>query len=174
MRSAAPRLPELLRPVLRPQEYEVTVVRSEAGTSNRLTSLPSLSLERRRPQIGSPSVVVEPTVCYQVFLGFGGSFTEASAEVFKQLGPAQQDHVIDAYFREDTGLGYRLGRIHMNSCDFSRGDWSCCESEDMELRTFSVERYRDSILPLLRRAAQVVPGRLSLIASPWSPPAWMK
>jgi glucosylceramidase len=44
---------------------------------------------------------------------------------------------------------------------------------DFELRHFSIAHDTAQILPLLRRAKQLNP-QLSVMATPWSPPAWMK
>jgi glucosylceramidase len=108
-------------------------------------------------------------------MGFGAAFTESSAEVLSQMSPERQEEVVSAYFRRDRGLGYQVGRVHMNSCDFSAGNWSCCDQEgDKELRSFGIDRYRRRIVPLAKRARAAAGGHLHLLASPWSPPAWMK
>ena len=52
-------------------------------------------------------------------LGFGGAFTQASAEVWQQLSHELQQQVIDAYFDGEKGIGYSIGRVPINSCDFS-------------------------------------------------------
>src|SRR6185369_4720668 len=44
---------------------------------------------------------------------------------------------------------------------------------DPELSRFSIDHDREYILPILREARAVNPG-LFLLASPWSPPGWMK
>ena len=44
---------------------------------------------------------------------------------------------------------------------------------DFALRHFSIAHDEAQILPLLRRAKQLNP-RLTVMATPWSPPAWMK
>eukprot|EP00929_Paragymnodinium_shiwhaense_P060213 TRINITY_DN30097_c0_g1_i1.p1 TRINITY_DN30097_c0_g1~~TRINITY_DN30097_c0_g1_i1.p1 ORF type:complete len:643 (-),score=134.22 TRINITY_DN30097_c0_g1_i1:137-2065(-) len=110
------------------------------------------------------------------FLGFGGSFTEASADVFDRMSPAKQEEILQAYFDPVDGLGYELGRIHIASCDFSHGKWTCGDltPDDVTLEAFSIERYVASILPMYRRAAAVKGGSFTLVASPWSPPPWMK
>lgn len=155
---------------------QVVVVRTSQSFADRLTVLAPLRLEgppsRRRE--GEPSVVVEPGVVYQTFLGFGGSFTESACDLFQALGPSNQERVAEACFSARHGLGYRLGRVHINSCDFSAGGWSCCDREDPTLSLFSIARYHRSILPCLRRAEHVAGASLRLMASPWSPPAWMK
>src|SRR5262249_57581363 len=44
---------------------------------------------------------------------------------------------------------------------------------DFPLRHFSIAHDEAQVLPLLRRAKQLNP-ELSVMATPWSPPAWMK
>lgn len=108
------------------------------------------------------------------WLGFGGSFTEAAAETFRRMSAPKQSQIIHAYFDTRSGLGYSLGRVPIGSCDFSLGHWTCGDiSESLQdLQGFSLARYEVAILPMIRTAMQQ--GPISLLASPWSPPAWMK
>jgi len=153
---------------------EVTVVRTAKRTGERLSVLEPLKMEPGVPTKGEPAVVLDSNVRYQTFLGFGGSFTESSADVFKQMGEESQAQIIEAYFSEEKGIGYRLGRLHMNSCDFSKGHWACAETAGATLADFSIEHYQGAILPMLRKAVAAAGQPLSLVFSPWSPPAWMK
>jgi len=59
----------------------------------------------------------------------------------------------------------------MNSSDFSLGNWACQETETGD---FSIERYEEAILPMIRDAEAVRGEKIKLLVSPWSPPAWMK
>lgn len=112
------------------------------------------------------------------WMGFGGSFTEAAATVFHQLSPEQQETVLQVYFNPELteGHGYSLGRVHIGSCDFSLSNWCCGDIPpgDMDLKGFSLSRYDEKIVPMIRRAAEVAGAQLTLVASPWSPPMWMK
>lgn len=123
------------------------------------------------------SVFVCPaSVSDKTWLGFGGSFTEASAVTLQGMSRSRQDEVYRAYFDREVGLGYNLGRVPIGSCDFGLGNWTCGDlsEDDPELRGFNLDRYRPAILPMLHRAAQVGRAQLTLMASPWSPPPWMK
>lgn len=167
--------PSLQAP-LRPAAGKVAVVRTAQKSEERLSTLPDLKLapaSRNFPG-GLPMVVVDPGVTYQHLIGFGGSFTETAADLVVALSADRQSELVDAYFSADTGLGYRVGRLHMNSCDFSAGNWTCTKPGDKALSSFSVDRYHKSIFPLMKRAAEKADGPVSLLASPWSPPAWMK
>lgn len=120
----------------------------------------------------------------QTIQGFGGAFTEASAVVFAQLSREQQDQIIEGYWG-DTGIGYTLGRVHINSCDFSTESYNFDNVDgDFDLLHFddTVAHDARSLIPLIVRAQKAVQARvgngggaqLQLLATPWSPPAWMK
>ncbi|MBQ9726014.1 MAG: glucosylceramidase [Kiritimatiellae bacterium] len=120
-------------------------------------------------------VCVEEDFQYQTVRGFGGAITEAAAVTWRKLPAAQRRKAVELCFDPAKGLGYTLARVHMNSCDFSLGNWSCDDTPgDTALKDFSVAHYREAVFPMLDAAQKAAGGRLWLLASPWSPPAWMK
>ncbi|CAE8689081.1 unnamed protein product [Polarella glacialis] len=164
-----------LQPLPRLLPRQVTMIRTARFSGERLKVVGQLELESHLPPPASPTLVLEPSVRYQTFLGFGGSFTESSADLLLQMKPVQQEMILEAYFNKETGLAYNWGRLHIGSCDFSKGNWSClAEPGDTALQSFSIDRYQHAMLPMIRRAEKLAGHPLSLIASPWSPPAWMK
>merc|ERR1712157_717907 len=73
------------------------------------------------------------------------------------------------------------GRVHINSCDFSLGSYSFDDVEDdIHLEHFDTNVSHDQtmLIPLIKAAMAKVESEqnssLNLLASPWSPPAWMK
>jgi glucosylceramidase len=143
-------------------------------TSHRLSELTPLELA---PATGSlaASAFVDTGLRFQEFLGFGGAFTEAASVTLDKLPPDRREEVLRAYFSPSQGHGYTLCRTHINSCDFSLGNYAYTEVEgDVELEHFSIDRDRRSLIPLIRDAVSLSGGSLRLLASPWSPPAWMK
>ena len=82
-------------------------------------------------------------------MGFGGAFTEASASVYNQLSEEKKREVMEAYFGQ-TGNEYNMGRTHINSCDFSLGNYAHCETEDVELKNFSIERDKKMLIPFIK------------------------
>lgn len=138
----------------------------------RLTELPPLAASDERPAFAS--VFVNSAVQYQPIEGFGGAFTEAAALVFAALPPPRQAELLRAYFDPVMGHGYTLCRTHINSCDFSRGNYAYVPEEDPDLRGFSIARDREALIPLIQAAQRAAGRPIKLLASPWSPPAWMK
>jgi len=64
-------------------------------------------------------------------------------------------------------------RTHINACDYSVEEYTYVKDGDVDLKTFSIEREKKNILPMIKMARKTNPD-LWLFASPWSPPAWMK
>jgi glucosylceramidase len=124
---------------------------------------------------GLPSVWMNPAIQFQVIEGFGGAFTEAAAVTWQRLSVDKQEQALRACFDPHEGLGYRLCRVHMNSCDFALGNYSHLETAgDTLLQGFSIERDRRALLPMIKAAQRIAGEPIKLLASPWSPPAWMK
>ncbi|MGV1099923.1 glycoside hydrolase family 30 protein [Thiovibrio sp. JS02] len=141
-------------------------------TSSRLSEQPPVSFETIRPE--THAITIDPRKRFQTMEGFGGAFTEAAAVTWQKLSAEKRAEVMRAYFDPHDGLGYTMGRTHINSCDFALGNYACAEVDgDFALQHFSIERDRAAILPMLKEALRQS-GGLKLFASPWSPPAWMK
>lgn len=112
---------------------------------------------------------IYPEIEYQTFLGFGGAITEAAGYAFSKLSNEKQISLIKDYF-SPYGLNYSLVRLPIGSCDFSLKSYSYSYKKD--LSDFSIEKDREYILPLLKSASNE--KQLTIFASPWSPPAFMK
>ena len=124
---------------------------------------------------GAAELLVDPAHQFQEIEGFGGAFTEAAAVTLHKASPAHQEEILRAYFDPVHGLGYSLCRTHINSCDFSLGNYAHADRPgDIALQHFSIERDRRDLVPMIRAAQRVAGQPLKVFASPWSPPAWMK
>lgn len=120
---------------------------------------------------GIPLVIVDETKTYQTHMGFGAAFTEAAALTLRAAG-AKREEVIRACFGKE-GLRYRLGRVPIHSCDFSTGLWTYARENDRDLASFDLSHDDALLVPLIKDCGKEC-GELFLMASPWSPPAWMK
>ena len=81
-----------------------------------------------------------PEIEYQEIKGFGGAFTEAASTTLDKLSGENREKIMKLYFDKEGGIGYNIGRVHINSCDFSLGNYACVEEGDNDLSTFNVER----------------------------------
>ena len=120
-------------------------------------------------------VCIEEDFEYQTIRGFGGAATEAAAETWRALPAAERRRAARLCFDPVRGLGYTCVRVPAGSCDFFPATWSCDDTPgDAALRDFSVARYRGAVLPMLEAAREAAGRPLWILATPWSPPAWMK
>ena len=149
-------------------------ITSEQG-GNRLTKDKSASFEwMGQPKETQICVFVDPDRQFQEFMGIGGALTDAAAETFAKMPESKQAEVLKAYYDPRDGIGYTLGRTTIHSCDFSSDSYTYVKESDKELATFNIDHDRTYRLPLIKKAIAAAGGKLTLYASPWSPPGWMK
>lgn len=108
----------------------------------------------------------------QEVLGFGGALTESSAYVWSRMSRVNQEKLMKLYFGPE-GNRYNFCRTHIQSCDFSLGNRSYVEEGDESLSTFSIGMDRVYLIPFIQAAQKKEPG-IRFLASPWSPPPFMK
>lgn len=121
------------------------------------------------------ALALDPAQQFQEMTGFGGALTESSAWVLAQVSAEKRAEVLRRYYDPLDGIGYTLARTHINSCDFSLNIWALDETPgDYDLLNFTLAPMRHWVLPLLHDANRAAGGKLRILASPWSPPAWMK
>ena len=126
-----------------------------------------------QPRETQVCVFVDPTKTFQTFVGIGGAITDASAETFAKLPKEKQEEIIRAYYDPQNGIGYTLARTNIHSCDFSSGSYTYVKEGDKELSSFSIDHDRQYRIPMIKQAIAKA-GKLTLFASPWSPPGFMK
>jgi glucosylceramidase len=119
------------------------------------------------------AVTLDPAQTFQEHLGIGGAFTDAACYTFHRLSAEARERLFHEMFHP-TEMGLSVGRICIGASDYSTGVYSYDEGDpDPELARFSIDHDRAWTLPILRQARSVNPD-LWLLASPWSPPGWMK
>jgi glucosylceramidase len=157
------------------KDKEVTVFTTAANTRYRISKTDSLKFEPMpQPLETQHCVFVEPKRTFQTFLGIGGALTDSSAETFAKLGKANQKEFLSAHFDQKKGIGYTMARTNIHSCDFSRASYTYVDEGDKELKSFSIDHDRKFRIPFIKTAIQAAGGKLPMMASPWSPPSFMK
>lgn len=134
------------------------------------SSLPELILEDHY-EITENTFVINSHKTFQTILGFGGAVTESSAYVINQMLPEQKEEVLKAYYSSE-GLNYNLGRLHIASCDFSLANYEYLTKAD--LKEFDMSHEDLWVIPLLQEIEKTKKKKIKYLASPWSPPAFMK
>ncbi|MBR6404944.1 MAG: glycoside hydrolase [Lachnospiraceae bacterium] len=116
-----------------------------------------------------------PDMTFQTITGFGGAMTEAAGYALSLMPEEKQEEAIAAYFGP-KGNGYSVIRTHIDSCDFSRSTYQAVSDviADPEFTTFTIERDRKYIIPAIKKAVAAAGYPISVLLSPWSPPAQWK
>jgi glucosylceramidase len=126
----------------------------------------------------SLTITVDPSRSYQTMDGFGASITDSSAHVLYSLQGKIRDAAMSDLFSPTHGDGLSVLRQPMGASDFVAGGFYTYNDlapgqTDYGMRHFSIAHDQPQILPLLRQALRLNPA-IKVIATPWSPPAWMK
>jgi glucosylceramidase len=150
-----------------------SVVETAKDNGHRLSAVPAPTKVAASTE---NAIICDPSKTFQEIVGFGGALTESSAWVLAQLPQEQRMEILRRYYDPKDGIGYTLARTHINSCDFSLNMWSLAPTPgDYDLHDFTLDPMRRWLMPLLHDARKVAgEDRFKLMASPWSPPAWMK
>ena len=154
---------------------KVIVYTTADSTNFRLSVTDTLKFrELLQPIETQICVFADPDKTFQTLLGIGGALTDASAETFAKMPEAKQQELLQAYFDKQKGIGYTLARTNINSCDFSSGSYTYVSEGDRELKSFSIDHDMKFRIPFIKKAIAAAGGNLTLLASPLSPPAYMK
>lgn len=121
---------------------------------------------------------LDPTRTYQSIFGFGSSLEPTTCSNLWRMSSKDRDTLLTAMFDPRKGIGMNLMRVCIGTPDFTGDAWySYCDlppgKTDPELKTFSIQKDRAYILPMIQ-AAHHKRKDLVFFASPWSPPGWMK
>jgi glucosylceramidase len=109
----------------------------------------------------------------QELRGFGGCFNELGWLPLQALDDDAQEQIVKELFSPDE-LNFTFNRTPVAANDFAASWYSYDETDgDYDLEHFSVEHDEDTLIPYIRRAQRYQPS-MTLFASPWSPPTWMK
>ena len=154
----------------------VQVWLTTADQNRLLAREPDRELRSQAPL--AARIDVDPETRYQEMVGFGASITDASAWLIRtRLNETQRAALLQELFGRDGGLGLSFTRISIGASDFSLSHYSLDDppggAPDPTLEHFSIAPNREHLLPVLKAALAINP-ELHVVASPWSPPGWMK
>lgn len=130
------------------------------------------------PAADAVPVTVDPTRRFQTMLGFGAAVTDASAIVLARMAADKRAVLLRELFGHGPAqLRFGFTRLTIGASDFSPTHYSLDDppagASDPTLRYFSIAPNRSALLPVVKEARAINP-ELVVMASPWSPPGWMK
>jgi glucosylceramidase len=125
-----------------------------------------------------PTITVDKSKTYQQMDGFGFALTGGSAMLINKMSPAAQAQLLKELFgvgKTDIGVSYlriSIGASDLDDHVFSYDDLPAGET-DADLKKFSLAPDKQALIPVLKKILAINP-HIKIMASPWSPPAWMK
>ena len=115
---------------------------------------------------------------YQVMDGFGFTLTGGSALHISRMTPAARKQLLEElYGNGPSSIGVSYIRISVGASDldekvFSYNDLPAGQT-DMALAKFDLGYDKQYLIPVLQQILKINPS-IQILASPWSPPVWMK
>ena len=150
---------------------------TSANLREALTPENRLAFSSTQPHM--PVVGVSEATRYQRVKGVGGAMTDTSAWLmYDELAPGERAFLMRSLFGPN-GLRLRFLRIPIAASDFTATgvpysyDDVALGDTDPTLADFSIAHDGAYVLPALRQALALDPHAF-VMATPWSPPAWMK
>ncbi|MFE4412117.1 ricin-type beta-trefoil lectin domain protein [Streptomyces sp. NPDC056821] len=129
---------------------------------------------------GGENITADENTRYQTFTGGGASFTDTAAWLMNSSGALSQttrDATMRKLFSPTDGIGLSFLRNPMGASDLARNGYTYDDvpagQSDPSLAKFSIAHDLADVVPLTRQALQLNPA-LTVMASPWTAPAWMK
>jgi glucosylceramidase len=125
-----------------------------------------------------PAIEVDESRTFQAIDGFGFCLTGGSATHLKQMSSSARAALLSELFSvEGTNIGTSYLRVTIGASDLNDRVYSYDDlgpgQTDPDLTRFSLEPDRSEVIPILEQILAINPD-LKILASPWSPPAWMK
>jgi glucosylceramidase len=164
---------------VRPAPVEVpagvaTGATTTSGGGDRMRTLDV----RTRSSTGELDIFVDHHATSQRIEGFGAAMTHSSAALLSDMSPHERTALLEELFAPDGTARLTVLRLPIGASDFVDGDAFTFNDlppgeTDWGLDRFTIEPDRQAMIPMLQEALAINPD-LRLIASPWSPPAWMK
>ena len=124
------------------------------------------------------TLTLDSSKTYQQIEGFGASITDSSAWLlYNKLDTTQRKELMAKLFDPIHGIGLSFIRQPMGASDFALDDYSYDDlppgQTDPDMQHFSIAHDQSYIIPVLREAL-ALNHHLKIVATPWSPPGWMK
>ncbi len=126
----------------------------------------------------SPAIQVDSARSFQEIDGFGYSLTGGSASLINRLSAPLKAALLRELFGNDENsisisyLRVSVGASDLDPAAFSYNDLPAGQT-DVQQDQFSIAPDKKDLIPVLKSILAINP-KIKILASPWSPPAWMK
>ncbi len=127
----------------------------------------------------NPEIIIDPAQQFQSIDGCGIALTGSSAYMLMQLLPGERTSLLKELFEVGNSVSLSIVRITIGASDFSTTAYTYDDmppgQTDGGLNNFNLYKHDDLnyVIPVLEEILSIN-SEIKILASPWSPPAWMK
>src|SRR5260370_2666369 len=158
-----------------------SVLFQRQSASLQFDAIPNAASDAKATQATTneyPTIEVDDSQTYQTLDGFGCCLTGGSAMHLVQMDAANRRALLKELFACDaTNIGISYLRVSIGASDLNDHAFSYDDlppgATDPGMKYFSLRPDRGGVIPVLKEILAINPS-LKILASPWSPPAWMK
>ena len=124
------------------------------------------------------TIEVNEATTFQTVDGFGYTLTGSSAFLINKMATTERSRLLNELFgNSETSIGVSYLRLSLGASDlsprvFSYNDLPAGQTDET-LSKFSLADDVTDLIPVLKEILAINP-KIKLMASPWSPPVWMK
>jgi glucosylceramidase len=124
------------------------------------------------------NIEITESTTYQTVDGFGYTLTGGSAYLINSMSTTEKNNLLNELFGNSaTSIGVSYLRISLGASDlspfvFSYNDLPAGQTDET-LSKFSLAADTTDLIPVLKQILTINPN-IKIMASPWSPPTWMK
>lgn len=124
-------------------------------------------------------ILIDPETTYQSMDGFGYTLSQGSAHHLLHMSDSARSSILNELFSEGENnirisyLRLSVAASDLNEFPFSYDDLEDSLAIDPNLEHFSLSYDTLDVIPVLKEILSINP-EIQLMASPWSPPSWMK
>jgi glucosylceramidase len=131
-----------------------------------------------KANLEAADIVIDESVTYQEMDGFGFTLSQGSAIHLLGMKSNSRAEILNELFgNEENSIGVSYLRLSVAASDLNEYPFSYHDVEDPEkdslLLNFDLGPDRNDVIPVLKEIMTINPN-IKLMASPWSPPSWMK
>ena len=159
-------------------QFSQTVTTADGLSLLKHIAKPMLLSDQFNQLTSKDTVFIDEGIQYQTIEGFGYTLTGGSAYLLHQMPLQNRAAILKELFGQgpnDLNINYlriSIGASDLDATVFSYDDLK--EGEvDPDLIKMSIAKDQEFLIPILKEIQSIQPN-LKLIASPWSPPVWMK
>jgi len=159
-------------------QFMQTITSSDGRFLHNKMDAPLLGQAQLKNSVSIDTVYFNDQIQFQQIEGFGYTLTGGSAYLLHQM-PVQNRLAIlkELFGKGPNDLNVNFLRISIGASDLDATVFSYDDLQegevDPDLIKMTIAKDQEFLIPILKEIQSIQPN-LKLIASPWSPPVWMK